>query len=71
MGKFFMVFKLYLDCVDEVLEGVYICIGEMFIERIIQFINFVLSKFKIDLNYFDFYFFYINFIYVINKINKL
>lgn len=64
MGKFFMVFKLYLDCVDEVLEGVYICIGEMFIERIIQFINFVLSKFKIDLNYCDFFFFFILILYM-------
>lgn len=64
MGKFFMVFKLYLDCVDEVLEGVYICIGEMFIERIIQFINFVLSKFKIDLNYCDFFFLYILILYM-------
>lgn len=56
-GKSFTASKLYLDCVDEASEGVYTCIGETPTERITQSTNLVLSKFKIDLNYSDFYFF--------------
>lgn len=57
-GKSFTASKLYLDCVDEASEGVYTCIGETPTERITQSTNLVLSKFKIDLNYSDFYFFF-------------